>query len=288
MSISIIIRSKNEEDSIGRVLEGIFSQDMRNDIEVIIVDSGSSDHTLEIARRFDVRIYTIPPEEFTFGSALNKGIRSAHGRIICSLSAHCIPVHNRWLKELTEPLISGQADATIGRQEPVEGMNPFEERVLISMFPPEVRQDFLPSFSNANCAFLKSLWDEKKFDESIVGWEDRLWHLELKDRYRFLYCPRAAVYHSHPFSFRYMLKRAYGDGKASRYIREKIGVDVRSDEVPSLRGLVRNVCASIKRDCSFLIRKRYYQYLLLSPVIKPALKIAYLRGLREKPHTRTG
>jgi len=72
MTISIIIRAFNEEKSIGRLLFGI-SQQTLSDVEVILVDSGSTDSTLAIASQYPVRIEHIDPQEFTFGRSLNRG-----------------------------------------------------------------------------------------------------------------------------------------------------------------------------------------------------------------------
>jgi glycosyltransferase involved in cell wall biosynthesis len=63
-SVSIIIRSYNEEEHIGRLLEGIFEQSVKNS-EVISVDSGSTDKTLEIANMFPVIVHEIKPGEFS-------------------------------------------------------------------------------------------------------------------------------------------------------------------------------------------------------------------------------
>lgn len=53
METGIIIRTKNEERWIGKCLEKIFKQTYKN-FEVVIVDSGSTDKTLEIAGKFRV------------------------------------------------------------------------------------------------------------------------------------------------------------------------------------------------------------------------------------------
>lgn len=280
--ISIIIRCKNEEAYIGEVLAMLFEQIIGIDFEVIVLDSGSTDRTLEIVKKFNVRIYEMPPEEFTFGYALNKGISLAQGEIICNLSAHCIPVNNHWLKELVEPILSGEAHAVIGRQIPIRGMNPFEELAVRSLFPAVGLGSNSPHLSNANCAFLKTLWEENKFDEVIMGWEDYLWYLQMKTQYKFLYCPRAAVYHSHPFYLKYMVTRSYGDGKATRYIREKLGIDLTAGKIQSTMGKIRTVVADVRYTAKYLLSEKYYRFLLLLPLIKPVLYIAYLRGLKER------
>ena len=82
---SILIRSFNEEKHIGRLLSGILEQTIE-DIEIILVDSGSSDATVAIASHFPVRILNIDPEEFTFGRSLNLGCAEAKGEFIVILS----------------------------------------------------------------------------------------------------------------------------------------------------------------------------------------------------------
>ena len=278
--ISILIRCKNEEKYIGKVLTMIFEQFIDVKFEVVVLDSGSTDSTLDITKKFNVNLYEIPPESFTFGYALNTGISLTSGKIICCLSAHCVPVNNYWLKELVSPILSGEAHSTIGRQIPIKKMNPFEELAVRTYFP-SVYPINIPHLSNANCAFLKTLWEENKFDEQLLGWEDYLWYLQMKLRYTFVYCPRAAVYHSHPFSLQYMIKRSYGDGKAVRYIREKLGIDLTDGKANSKRSMVKYVLDDLKNHIKFFLGEKYYKHLLLLPLIKPLMYIAYLKGLKE-------
>ena len=93
---SIIIRAKNEEALVGEVLTAVYGQTVR-DIEVIVVDSGSTDRTLEIARTFPLKIIEIQPEEFTYGRALNIGCRAAQGEFLAFVSAHAVPLTANWL-----------------------------------------------------------------------------------------------------------------------------------------------------------------------------------------------
>ena len=74
MNCSIVIRAYNEEKHIGRLLDGIRQQTLK-DVEIILVDSGSTDGTVSVAESFGARIVRIAPQEFTFGRSLNFGIR---------------------------------------------------------------------------------------------------------------------------------------------------------------------------------------------------------------------
>ena len=104
MKCSIIVRCYNEEEHIGRLLTGIMEQTLR-DIEIIIVDSGSTDATLKIASRFPVRIVSIKPEEFSFGRSLNIGCEKAIGDFIVIASAHVYPIYKDWLEKILEPFV---------------------------------------------------------------------------------------------------------------------------------------------------------------------------------------
>ena len=75
MNCSIIIRAYNEEKHIGRLLEGIRQQTLR-DVEIILVDSGSTDRTVSLAESFGARVVHIPSAEFTFGRSLNLGVQA--------------------------------------------------------------------------------------------------------------------------------------------------------------------------------------------------------------------
>jgi len=281
-TISIVIRCKNEEKYIGGVLTRIFEQVSQVPYEVVILDSGSTDRTLEIVRKFNIRLFEILSEKFNYSYALNYVIGLTQGEIICCLSAHCLPNNNQWLMELTEPILSGQAEATIGKQIPIKGMNPFEEVALLTLFPAKTPKKYSPHMSNANCSFLKKLWEENKFDEKIVMWEDFFWQSQLKHKYRFIYCPSATVYHSHPFTLKYWLKRSYFDGKAAQYIYQQTGFDITYGDLTSRKACLKHFLLTSYIAGRYFIRQKYPKMLFLLPVVKPLLFMAYLKGIREK------
>ena len=102
MNCSLVIRAYNEAVHIGRLLEGVKQQTVR-DVEIILVDSGSTDETVAIAESFGVRVVRIRPEEFTFGRSLNLGVRAASCELVVIASAHVYPVYPDWLERLLEP-----------------------------------------------------------------------------------------------------------------------------------------------------------------------------------------
>jgi glycosyltransferase involved in cell wall biosynthesis len=279
MIISIIIRTKDEEGSIGHVLKKIHSQDIENTCEVIVADSGSSDKTLDIAKKYNTKIFRIPESKFSYGYALNYGIRHSSGDIICSLSAHCMPSNNKWLAELITPIREGKAHATYGRQIPVSGINPFEEVFLRKHFPEDREGEGRVTFSNANCAFIRKMWDEVKFDEQIPSWEDYLWYQLTKDRFNFRYARNACVIHSHPFSINQVAKTAYRDGKAFRYMKDYYNFDI-LENVSSVAGKFRYVMKDVSSHTSFMLKKGYLGSILVLPFVKVYSYVNYWRGYR--------
>lgn len=175
VNISIVIRTLNEGKYLSECLEAIAAQkieDMR--VEVVVIDSGSTDNTLKIAKRSGARVTHIDKSEFTFGRSLNRGCVFARGEILVFLSGHCIPTGPYWLRDLIAPLVDGRAVYTYGRQIGRDGVTKFSEQQLFSKyFPPENRIPQDGFFcNNANSALLRSVWEEAPFDENITGLED--------------------------------------------------------------------------------------------------------------------
>ena len=115
MKCSIVIRAYNEGKYIGRLLEGIHQQTIK-DVEIILVDSGSTDNTRQIAESYSVKIVHIPPHDFTFGRSLNLGIKHATNELIVIVSAHVFPVYPDWLERMLEPFANPNVVLTYGKQ----------------------------------------------------------------------------------------------------------------------------------------------------------------------------
>lgn len=195
---SIVIRSYNEERSIGRLLTGILQQTIR-DIEIILVDSGSTDATLSIASRYPVHILSIQPEAFTFGRSLNLGCAQASGEFIVIASAHIYPVYPDWLEQLLSPFADPQVALVYGKQRGNETTKFSEHQIFATWFPEQsnFRQDH-PFCNNANAAIRRALWQQKTYDEELPALEDLDWATwALAQGYRVAYVTEAEVNHVH-------------------------------------------------------------------------------------------
>ncbi len=198
LDASIIIRVKNEKRHLGETLEAVLAQRLRN-LEVIVVDSGSTDGTLEIAQRFPVRLLQIKPQEFTYGYALNLGARAAHGRYLVSLSAHATPQNDVWLESLLAGFVDSSVAGTYSRIYTRPGAFLYQ-RLLVRLFygPFPWTLTTYASFHNTSSAIRHDLWHILPFDEDMPGGEDQSWARRARAiGYRIIYTPESKVWHSH-------------------------------------------------------------------------------------------
>lgn len=198
--VSVVIRTLNEERYLEDLLVGIKNQQTDNlRVEVIIVDSGSTDNTILIAQRYNCHIERIKKSDFSFGRSLNLGCRVASGEVLAIISGHCVPYNKRWLQNLCEPIQSGLAHYTYGRQIG-GGENYFSEHRIFEKYYPDQSQVPQKGFfcNNANSAIHRDTWEKFGFDEEITGLEDmELAQRLVKEGGKVAYCAQAVVYHHH-------------------------------------------------------------------------------------------
>ncbi len=135
--VSIVIRTLNESKYLGSLLDAIQNQTYKN-VELIVVDSGSTDSTLSIASKKCQKVLEIETDDFTFGYAINYGIKHSTGELICILSAHTLPENDHWLEELvsgfTDTSSYGQIALSYGKQIGSEQSNFSEEQDYSRLF----------------------------------------------------------------------------------------------------------------------------------------------------------
>lgn len=199
---SIIIRCYNEEQHIGRLLSGIMQQTIKN-VEIIIVDSGSTDATLSIASRYPTRVVYIDPKEFSFGRALNLGCKVAAGKYIVNASAHVYPVYNDWLERLLIPFADPGIALVYGKQRGNEITKFSEHQIFSKLFPDRSNlKSGHPFCNNANAAIRRELWEQMPYNEDLTGLEDLDWAKKVIDKgYHIAYVADAEIIHVHNETF---------------------------------------------------------------------------------------
>lgn len=230
MKVSIILRTYNEQKHLRRLLEGISAQVGEGlTIETVIVDSGSTDDTLKIARDFPVRIVPIRKEDFSFGRSLNMGCAAADADALVFVSGHCIPLGPHWIADLVRPLGRDGIVYTYGRQVGDDSSHFSEKQIFAKYFP---EQDKLPQegyyCNNANAAVLKDSWQANPFDEELTGLEDM--HLAKRlvaQGGKVGYVASAGVYHLHSENWTQVRRRFEREALALQFIMPGVHVRIR-------------------------------------------------------------
>ena len=220
MRTSVVVRCLNEELHIGRLLAGLQRQSQPPD-EIVIVDSGSTDATLDIASRYTSNIVEIKPEEFSFGRALNIGCDAAKGDVLVFVSAHVYPVYDSYLHMLTAPFAQDDEVAlTYGRQVGDHRTRFSESRLMLRWFPAtSLRRQDHPFCNNANAAIRRSVWESQPYDEELTGLEDVHWAKRaLAAGHALSYVAEAPVVHVHEESWSRIVNRYERESLAYRRI----------------------------------------------------------------------
>lgn len=198
--------------------------------EVVLVDSGSTDATVEIARRHGCRIATIAKSDFSFGRSLNRGCAAASGDVLVFISGHCIPVATDWLQTLCQPVRDGRIDYAYGRQVGDDDSNFSERRIFAKYFPETSALPQVGFFcNNANAALARGIWEKYRFDEDLTGLEDMaLAKTIVADGGRIGYVAEAPVFHHHNETWAGVRRRFEREALALRTIMPEIHLS-RSD-----------------------------------------------------------
>jgi len=221
--VSVVIRCLNEEEHIGRLLAGILEQSTEG-VDIVVVDSGSTDATLSIVDRFPVRLVRIRPDEFSFGLALNRGFEAARGDFVVAASAHVYPVYRDWLARLLQPFDDPQVALVYGKQRGDERTRYSERRVFATWFPETSDLDQPHPFcNNANAAVRRSIWEGLPYDETLTGLEDLDWAKRaMAAGYRIAYVAGAEVIHVHQERARAIFNRYRREAMAMARIQPAV------------------------------------------------------------------
>lgn len=264
---SIVIRAFNEEEHLGKLLTGIMQQTIQ-DREIILVDSGSTDATPEIASNFPVNIVQINPAEFTFGRSLNRGVAAAAGEFVVIISAHCYPVYPDWLEQLLKPFEDSRVAVSYGKQRGAE-TNHYSEHQFFRNYFPDISQlnQGQPYTHNANAAIRKSLWEGHPYDEQLTGLEDLAWSSWAKEQgYSIAYAADAEIIHIHLETMKQVHNRYRREAIAMKQILPASQFSIRNMISMIIRKSVKDI-SQARRDKVLLkeilniLRFRVFQYL---------------------------
>lgn len=168
--ITVIVRAKNKVGTIGTTLAALRRQTVP--AEVIVVDSGSTDGTLEVAREWADRVIEVPAETFTYGGALNIGAAAASAPIHAALSAHCVPEYDTWLEDSLRRYERPDVAATNAAKASPLGV-PVDDTYFQTL--EDVVVDPIWGFSNHASTWRGDVWADHPFREDLGACEDKEW-----------------------------------------------------------------------------------------------------------------
>jgi len=239
--VTVVIPTKNAGPEFRETLQAIFDQEGIARLEVIVVDSTSTDDTVAIARDFPVTVHTIEPGEFDHGHTRNLGASLAHGDFLVFLTQDALPANERWLASLVGTVAEDdRAAGGYSRVLPREGasfharegvmrdLNARDEPIrqgpctpaeLASASPFERRLLF--NFNNVASCMRREAWIRMPFARLRWG-EDLMWGrtaIEAGHAIRFVH--DSVVLHSHEYDWRTLLSRTRIDGEMNKVLLDR-------------------------------------------------------------------
>ncbi len=228
--VTVFIPTYNGGETFKRVIRGVFEQKTDFPYEVLIIDSGSTDGTLDVIAEYDVRLIKIPSREFNHGLTRNRAIHEAKGEIVALLTHDAIPHDENWLSTLVANFDDPEVAGAYCHQLPREDCNPFqidrlrgwtkgEGSKLVKQIRTRAEYEALPpmerylkiAFDDVASCVRKSVMAKIPFERRQFG-EDVAWGKQaILSGYKLVMDPSAVVIHSHNNSIWYEFKRVYLD-----------------------------------------------------------------------------
>ena len=226
--VSIVVPTRNGISTLPALAEAIARQDDRSPRELVVVDSGSSDGTLELARQVADTVITVVAEEFDHGETRNRGIAASRGEVVILIVQDARPIGPDWLSRLLAPLRDdprvagafarqvprGDAPAVVRQQLAGWVASGGTSRVVsidpaafAGISPPE--RLTMCAFDNVCAAVRRAVWQQIPFRRSPIA-EDLEWGRDvLLAGHRIAFAADAVVEHSHDRSAWYELRRTW-------------------------------------------------------------------------------
>ena len=230
MSVSVVVAGRNARSTVGACVASLLALDPAP-LEVLVVDNGSTDGTLEVLASYDGRITVLREGRRGPGAARNAGIAAARGEVVAFTDADCV-VEPDWLGEIVGPLADpdvGVAGGTILAADPRDPIQRYGEaihdhRAAIEAFDP-------PYAITMNWASPSALLEELGgFDPRFLRCEDvDLSYRVVQSGRRLAFAPGAIVHHHNERTLAGLAREGFAHGFH--------GVHARKRHDPFLRGL---------------------------------------------------
>ncbi len=232
-SVSVVIPAKNGRPTVAGCLDGVLRQDYPGVVEVLVVDSGSSDGTLDdIAARPSVRLHKIAPAAFDHGDTRNLGAGMTSGELIVFLVQDAEPVGDRWLADLVAPLADPEVAGAFSRILPRPDAGPLVKRgcqgdlcygdqrieahwgsaAEWAALDPHSRR-VRCNFNDVSSCIRRSVWERMPFVRGMFGEDIKFARAALEAGWRLVFEPASEVLHSHEYEASTVYARTFVDAQ---------------------------------------------------------------------------
>lgn len=272
--VSVIIPVKNGMPLFAQVLQAVAKQKLSCEFEVIAIDSGSTDGSIEAVKKMDARfrLLEIAPSEFGHGRTRNYGVELAKGEFCAFLTHDALPVNEHWLHELIQPLLNDPDVAGVfGRHVAYPNANPYTKLELEQHFRglkkwPVVEitdareyarniglRKIYHFYSDNSSCLRKSCWNLYPYPDIDFA-EDQLWAKTIVEQgYKKAYSHDSLVYHSHDYSLWERFQRSYDEARA---LNELFGYEY----INTLSNAIKVYLLYTKKDLSTAVNNNFSQF----------------------------
>jgi rhamnosyltransferase len=266
--VSIILPVKNGAAGLRDLLPRLLRQKTSETIEILAIDSGSTDDTIEVLKSFSATILSIDPQSFNHGLTRNLGVRNARGDIFVFLNQSATPQGDEWLASLigaldADPAIAGVCSRVLPRPDadvltyfdgiqdpsgsPERSLRVITDREAYGQLSPHALR-LLINFHTVSAAVRPDIVRRIPFREVLIG-EDILWAKEvLEAGFKIQHEPSSVVLHSHQYSYLDLFRRNVDDGIANQEIVGRTLSE--ADIVPTISALARGDWEYLENKCA--------------------------------------
>jgi len=293
---TVVIPTKNPGGLFHEVLRGVCCQNTDWPFEVIVIDSGSQDGTVDWIKKNHpaVELIEIPPASFGHGRTRNLGIERAKGAFVALITHDALPAHDTWLSLMVSPMIENEKIAGVfGRHLPYPQASPLVKRDItlhfdhLATWPNPIGlfdadryardqgyRQVLHFFSDNNSCLRKSVWEKIPYPDVNFA-EDQIWAQKIIEAgYLKAFANDARVFHSHDYGVIELLRRSFDESTA--FLR-LFGYRLSSGK----KGLLKGILKGTWSDWKYLIRlvpNNLLYFLLRAPANQIAVQVGHLLG----------
>jgi rhamnosyltransferase len=266
--VSVVIPTFDAGPGFRELLRMLDAQEGDFERELVVVDSGSTDGTAELAARHGAVLHSVPKARFDHGATRDLGISLSSGEYVALTVQDAVPLDERWLVTMVENLRrDGRIAAVYGRHVPRPDAGvltralvgnlavadserreqEIQDKAQYASLPPAQRRR-VAAFDNVSSCLRRSVWEEFPFGKADFA-EDLRWGKKVVEAgYTIVYEPRSVVVHSHERGALYDLRRHYVD---QLVLEELFGARL----VPNLPRLALGIPYSARHVYSLLRRE---------------------------------